>query len=200
MYKKLKQNKDTINKIKKKIIENLKNSLQFVAGEVINDENDLKTSYVPVAKCKRTFFISILVSLLCINLLCMSFFRKGLDTEMCLIILMLSLAIMVITFLAGGNLYKRYKDGNYESIKGIVIHRKRNIVGSIFNVSIITDDGEHMEFKVEDGIKLKKRRRYEFCYYESAGENFIMSAKILGKYKRSQMKEMLIREENDETE
>lgn len=164
----------------------------------INLPNEKSIPAEPVKKCRLTFWGSIVFILVTISLLIMSLINKNDYIDLIVPVLIICIISSVYSLYAGGKMYERYINDGYFSLKGIITSVSRSIMGEVIEATLIDDEGMFFDFKVESGIRIKKRVRYEVCYYDMDGTKFIASAKSLGKIHKKQLKDYMEHYEREE--
>jgi len=165
---------------------------EFMFSNIYEDDN---ANIAPVKKCRTTVISCIVLIFLAINMIVFKD-KTGMDSSLAVSLLIISIFGIIFGVISGSLFMEKYRNGEYLSTKGIVINIQKNILLGISNVTLLTDDKEYLDFKVENGITIKKKRRYECCYYKDKdGEFVITSTRKLGKVKKEDIHLMEEREE-----
>jgi len=181
-------------------MDNIKTIVKEKLREVANDAKTFLFYELPssdradvnlINNARKVIIFSVIALFVCASLGITSIFRKTLSPDVLLIIALIAILTLIFSFVSGIIYIKRYLNGDYKILAGIVTDVERNpLTREVVNVYMTDNEGESHSFRVEKGISIKKKRRYEVCYYDTDYDvSLIVEAKYLGKVTKEEKEE-----------
>lgn len=164
---------ETGNKYKSKIIKALNTSKKGLSQG--------NNSYSPLDKCRKTFLASLVYNFFVINVLVISCIKHNGYVSILITLLFIGLICSCVTFFASGQIYSMMHDGKLLEMDGVVTKKYRVNVFKNGIIGVKGDDNNFYEFMLESDVKVKKKRKYRFFYYQRDDNLIVTNVNYIGK-------------------